>query len=130
MAKRGSSERTTGNPVSAVSWDEIYKVLDRPLPPVIDRVREVEGKVEEPPKGAVAFFITKYLVWLFFGQAALLTAAYVLLVFLGIWNLASSGIDQILEGIRVVLPISTTLLGVAMGYYFREEAKTGQQEPD
>ena len=30
--------------------------------------------------------------------------------------------EAILQGVQVIVPVTTTLLGVAIGYYFKEEA--------
>lgn len=79
-----------------------------------------------PKKGKVAFFITRALMYLFVGQMALLTLLYVGLV---IFTAADKDLLQqttnvVIDGITNIVPFTTTFLGVAIGFYFREEVKS------
>lgn len=92
-----------------------------------EEIKAIPGKVSKP---FMAAFITKALIALFLFQAILLTVAY-----LGFaWRYGSDAAllkqttESVLEGVKSIVPATTTLLGVAIGYYFREEIARSREE--
>lgn len=82
-------------------------------------------------KPAVASFIARLLVWLFVIQIAGFTLTYIAFL-IAEFNFASGellagkttepvriGTEGVLQAVQILLPFTTTLLGVIIGYYFR-----------
>ena len=71
----------------------------------------------------VASFITRALMWLFVGQMAVITLLHAGVVIATGADKAilEQSTNAVLEGVRTIVPVTTTLLGVAIGYYFRSE---------
>jgi len=83
----------------------------------------------------VASFITKTLIYLFVLQAGFLTIAYVGVVVGSFLRGTSSEemelvTEAILRAVQVILPVTTTLLGVAIGYYFKEDITRAQEQSE
>lgn len=104
--------------------DSLYKGLGLPEVPEPEKI----------PMGArkpvVARFITIALISLFVGQMAVITLAYIGIVIFAGHNKAV--LDQttaaLLDSVKVIVPVTTTLLGVVIGFYFREEVDSRDNE--
>lgn len=104
--------------------DSLYKGLGLPEVPEPEKI----------PMGArkpvVARFITIALISLFVGQMAVITLAYIGIVIFAGYNKAV--LDQttaaLLDSVKVIVPVTTTLLGVVIGFYFREEVDSRDNE--
>jgi len=90
-----------------------------------DRLAASEKRLtlEAHERVVVAWFITRWLIYLFVFQAGLLTIVYsiVLATYPNELHFQRTT-DAAIRGMQVILPVTTTLLGVAIGYYFREES--------
>jgi hypothetical protein len=77
-----------------------------------------------------SIFITSALMWLFICQVGALTLAYIGIVvgaaLVGTTDLKNAT-NAIIEAVKVIVPVTTTLLGVVIGYYFRERIDAGAQ---
>jgi hypothetical protein len=83
----------------------------------------------------VGGFIARWLTIVFLGQIAIFTCAYVIVVALEVarlWNAPPEtppitfGTEAILTAVQVILPVTTTILGVIIGYYFRTRDELGE----
>ena len=95
--------------------DSLYKDLGLPEVPEPEKI----------PMGArkpvVARFITIALISLFVGQMAVITLAYVGIVLFGDKASLEQTTSALLDSVSAIVPVTTTLLGVVIGFYFREE---------
>jgi hypothetical protein len=73
-------------------------------------------------KPYVARYLTFVLIWLFAFQVGVMTLAYILLIFLdkNLSDVLTRSTQAILDGVKTILPVTTTFLGVAIGFYFRD----------
>jgi len=79
--------------------------------------------LEEYERVVVAWYITKWLIRLFLFQAGFLTVVFAVVLFTYPNEVEfKRTTDAVIRGIQVILPVTTTLLGVAIGYYFREDS--------
>ena len=103
--------------------DSLYKGLGLPEVTIPEHI-PVEAR-----KPVVARFITKALILLFVGQMALITFAYVGIVLFGDKAFLDQTTSALLDSVSAIVPVTTTLLGVVIGFYFREEASREDKEP-
>ena len=95
--------------------DSLYKDLGLP------EVPEPEKIPMRARKPVVARFITIALISLFVGQMAVITLAYVGIVLFGDKASLEQTTSALLDSVSAIVPVTTTLLGVVIGFYFREE---------
>lgn len=95
----------------------------------LENPRLFSGK-QESLKPQVASFIAHALVWVFVIQAITLTAAFIWFTWktFPVEDDLTRTSEAVIRGIQVILPVTTTLLGVAMGYYFRDETERAKEE--
>ena len=102
--------------------DSLYKDLGLPEVPEPEKI----------PMGArkpvVARFITIALILLFVGQMAVITLSYVYIVIFGDRASLDQTTSALLDSVSAIIPVTTTLLGVVIGFYFREEASRENKE--
>jgi hypothetical protein len=121
--RKGKDANITGRGAQKESLDELLQQAQV-------QTKDIEAKGGSWRRPIVASFITRSLIVLFLFQAVLLTVAYLTFV----WRYGSDAAllkqttESVLEGIKSILPATTTLLGVAIGYYFREEMANSRDE--
>ena len=106
-----------GEPISINEIRE--QAVPEPTRRVIDLAAFERAKASKP---VVARFITSTLLILFVCQMAVFTIAYTLSVFIdrATADTVSRSTEAILDGVMAIMPVTTSFLGVAIGFYFRE----------
>lgn len=110
--------------------EDLLKEYDlQPAEPKTFSAEEIPTSAKRP---VVASFITKALIWLFVGQMALITIAYVVTIIItsGNASVQSQTTQALLESVKTIIPVTTTLLGVVIGFYFREETAQENRVPE
>ena len=102
--------------------DSLYRGLGLP------EVPEPEKIPMRARKPVVARFITIALISLFVGQMAVITLAYVGIVLFGDKASLEQTTSALLDSVSAIVPVTTTLLGVVIGFYFREEVDSRDNE--
>ncbi len=110
--------------------EDLLKEYD--LQPVEPKTFSAEEILTSARRPVVASFITKALTWLFVGQMAFITVAYVVTILItsGNPNIQSQTTQALLESVKTIIPVTTTLLGVVIGFYFREESTQENKAPE
>ena len=117
-----SSTAVPANEVNYTSKTLQEAIIQVGVSPEAVKASELITIADQVKKPYVARYITIVLIWLFVFQVSVMTLAYILLIFLdkNISDVLMRSTQAILDGVKTILPITTTFLGVAIGFYFRD----------
>lgn len=98
-------------------FDAAYQNVGEATEENLENIDRIEQK--GPPRATVAAWLARALMFLFVFQGIAFTLTY-LGVAQSLEPSADLVLDRLKDGARDLLTITSPLLGVALGYYFRE----------
>ncbi|MGD2158337.1 MAG: hypothetical protein PVG32_15775 [Anaerolineales bacterium] len=97
-----------------------------------EKLSMIEIARERAKKLLVARRITLMLLWLFVLQMGAFTLAYILTVYIdkSTQDVITRSTEALLDGIKTIMPVTTSFLGVAIGFYFRESKEAEEEQAE